>query len=87
MLTTALGTFIGVYCALCLFTALHRPPMLPPCAGFGGFNPGPRAVVQCPYKHRHHFYKEHRAGNFNFERDGKGQKLHPAPFNGDKKND
>ena len=25
----ALGTFVGVYCALSLFAALHRPPM--PC--------------------------------------------------------
>jgi len=25
----ALGTFVGVYCALCLFAIMHRPPM--PC--------------------------------------------------------
>ena len=28
-LTTALGTFVGVYCALSLFAALHKPPMPP----------------------------------------------------------
>ena len=28
-LITALGTFVGVFCALSLFTALHRPPMMP----------------------------------------------------------
>ena len=27
--TIALGTFVGVYCALSLFAALHRPPMPP----------------------------------------------------------
>ena len=25
----ALGSFVGVFCALCLFTALHRPPCGP----------------------------------------------------------
>ena len=28
-LTVALGTFVGVFCALSLFAALHKPPM--PC--------------------------------------------------------
>ena len=28
-LIVALGTFVGVYCALSLFTALHRPSMMP----------------------------------------------------------
>ena len=30
-LVIATGTFVGVYCALCLFTAIHRPPMPAPC--------------------------------------------------------
>jgi hypothetical protein len=29
-LVIALGSFVGVYCALSLFAALHRPPMMPP---------------------------------------------------------
>ncbi len=33
ILAIALGTFIGFYCAMSLFFALHRPPM-PPCDGF-----------------------------------------------------
>ena len=27
----ALGTFVGVFCALSLFAALHKPPMIMPC--------------------------------------------------------
>ena len=30
-LITALGTFAGVYMALSLFTAIHKPPMPCPC--------------------------------------------------------
>lgn len=30
-LVTAIGTFVGVYCALSLFAALHKPPMMMPC--------------------------------------------------------
>ncbi len=33
ILAIAIGTFVGFYCALSLFFALHRPPM-PPCGGF-----------------------------------------------------
>ena len=33
ILAIAIGTFIGFYCAMSLFFALHRPPM-PPCGGF-----------------------------------------------------
>ena len=36
----ALGTFVGVYSALCLFAALHRPP----CPG--PFYPGMRPPVE-----------------------------------------
>ena len=28
-LTTTLATFVGVFCALSLFAALHKPPMKP----------------------------------------------------------
>lgn len=30
-LMTTLGTFLGVYFALCLFSAFHKPPMMPAC--------------------------------------------------------
>lgn len=30
-LVVATGTFVGVYCALSLFTAIHKPPMPAPC--------------------------------------------------------
>ena len=31
-LVIALGSFVGVFCALSLFAALHKPPMMvPPC--------------------------------------------------------
>ena len=44
-LTIALGTFVGVFCALSLFAALHKPPMpMPyPCAR------------PCPIQMRGHF--------------------------------
>lgn len=31
-LVVALGSFVGVFCALCLFCALHKPPMMMPYA-------------------------------------------------------
>ena len=54
-LVIALGTFVGVYCALCLFAALHRPPMMPPM-GFRGY-PMQGVQRECPCKtmHHHHF--------------------------------
>ena len=30
-LVVALGSFVGVFCALSLFAALHKPPMMMPC--------------------------------------------------------
>ena len=72
-LTIALGTFVGVYGALSLFTATHRPPM-PPCPmGFGA--PAPVAAP-CPFKHHHrHFVKD----NGGFHKEFKGPQG-PAPF-------
>ena len=34
VIVVAVGTFVGVYCALSLFTAIHRPPC-PMMMGFG----------------------------------------------------
>ena len=65
-LTIALGTFVGVYCALSLFAALHRPPMMPPCPCARDF--GPRHAVQCPCKCQHH--------NFDKQKNFKGEPQH-----------
>lgn len=72
----ALGTFVGVYSALCLFTALHRPPMMPPQFGMA---PGCPCMRQMIHKHHHHFDK---GGNFE-KRDNKRfekEQNQPAPF-------
>ena len=51
-LTTALGTFVGVFCALSLFAALHKPPM-PPCPfGYG--------KMMRPPMHCHHYFNHHK---------------------------
>ena len=57
-LVIALGTFVGVYSALCLFTALHKPMMPPHGFGYGFGAPMPPAM-QCPCKQfkMHHFDK------------------------------
>ena len=48
-ITIALGSFVGVFCALSLFAALHKPPMMVPhhpfarpchCGHFEDFNKG-----------------------------------------------
>lgn len=59
-LTTALGTFVGVFCALSLFAALHKPPM-PPCP----FTYGP---MMKPGIHCHHHFKHHRCMKGDFHR-------------------
>ena len=53
-LTTALGTFVGVFCALSLFAAMHKPPM-PPCPfGYGKMM---RPPMHC---HHHHHFNHHK---------------------------
>ncbi|MBQ7764807.1 hypothetical protein IJ384_05525 [bacterium] len=51
-LTVALGTFVGVFCALSLFSALNKPQM-PPCP----FAKGPmmRPAMHCCHYHSHHY--------------------------------
>ena len=81
-LVIALGTFVGVYSALCLFTALHRPMMPPqgPCPAFGMKHGCPCKMME----HRHHrFIKEFKADRGDFQRGEKGPKQ-PAPFNEDR---
>lgn len=73
-LITALGTFVGVYCALCLFTALHRPPMMPPM-GFRA--PMPGIEGPCPYKAIHHYHFKHDRMD---KKNVPAQNGRPAPF-------
>ena len=77
-LVIALGTFVGVYAALCLFAALHRPPMPPKAFGYGA--PMPPAI-QCPCRHHHmhHFDKAQRGDRGDFHKPDRGGK-NPAPF-------
>lgn len=51
-LATALGTFVGVFCALSLFAALHKPPM--PLVPFG------YGKMMRPPMHCHHNFKHHK---------------------------
>ena len=54
ILSSALGTFIGVFCALSLFAALHKPPVMH-CP----FVYGPKMhppVMHC----KHHFKHQYR---------------------------
>ena len=46
-LVIALGSFVGVFCALSLFAALHRPPVAP-C-------PFHRPIMRPPIAYQHHF--------------------------------
>ena len=55
-LVTATGTFVGVFCALSLFAALHKPPV-PPCPfGYG--------KMMRPPVHCYHHMKRHGHGEF-----------------------
>lgn len=51
-LVVAGGTFVGVFCALSLFAALHKPPMMP--CPFG------HAPMMRPPMHCHHCFNHHR---------------------------
>ena len=69
----ALGSFVGVFCALSLFAALHKPPMMvpPPCAGY--FRPCP---MQIEHVKKFEHFDKHRMPRPNFEKQ--------RPFNPDK---
>ena len=60
-LTVAVGSFVGVFCALSLFAALHKPPM-PPCP----FSHGPM-MRPCHCKMHHHFNKFEKKHYKNFQ--------------------
>jgi hypothetical protein len=51
-LIVALGSFVGVYCALSLFFAIHKPPMPMPIPV-----PVQTQMGGCPYVQMHHFRK------------------------------
>ena len=77
-LVTALGTFTGVYAALSLFTAIHKPPMMmPPCPM--GYGPHPQFSAPCPFKHHGHFDKGFRGDKRDFQKAVEKQQG-PAPF-------
>ena len=75
-LTISLGTFVGAYCALSLFAALHKPPMMPPCPYGGGM---PRPAVQCPCGCNHHKFDRQRDFRGDFHQDKKMVKDSVAP--------
>jgi len=79
-LVTALGTFVGVYSALCLFTALHKPMVPPPAFGYGFGAPMPPAM-HCPFKQHpgHYFGKCPKGDKPDFNRADKAQRGR-APF-------
>lgn len=62
-LTIALGSFVGVFCALSLFAALHKPPM-PHCPfAYGKMM---RPAMHC----NHHHFNHHRGmtGDFHHKK-------------------
>lgn len=60
ILTVATGSFIGVFCALSLFAALHKPPMPVPCPF--------KAPMRPPVMQPHHHFDRH-AGYMHGKRD------------------
>ena len=55
-LVVALGTFVGGFCALSLFAALHKPPMMGPHPGTHFRYGGP--MMERGFGHKpHHFHK------------------------------
>ena len=74
-LVVAGGTFVGVYCALSLFFAIHKPPMpvpvpFPPQAHING----------CPCAMMHHYKKFERPDRVNFDKQIPVKIERKAPF-------
>jgi len=63
-LITALGTFAGVYMALSLFSAIHKPPMPCPCHFMN-----PMVQTQGHFRHHRDFHKMDKK----FHKDFKGE--------------
>ena len=64
-LIVASGSFVGVFLALSLFSALNKPPM-----------PAP---IPCPYGY-HHMAKPHHNGGHHFDRAGIGEQWKKGSF-------
>ena len=65
-LVVALGSFVGVFCALSLFAALHKPPMMPPApVPFFGQGGCPCRMI---HQHKHHFESAPRGDRGNFQK-------------------
>ena len=80
-LVVALGSFTGVYAALCLYTLMHRPPFLPPAMMGYGYGTAAPIAAPCPcrHMHKHHFDKGGKRERGAFQRfDGLNES--PAPF-------
>jgi len=73
-LTKALAVFVGTYCALSLFAALHRPPM-PPCPFANGH-------MKRPCHHKMHHYK-----NFDKQRADYHRKMEKRHFDNYERSD
>ena len=72
-LVIASGSFVGVFCALSLFAALHRPPVAP-CPFRGRIMPPP--AYGC-----HHHFMGHRMYKGDFDKMRIQHRLHKkAPF-------
>ena len=77
IIVISLGTFIGVYSALSLFAAIHKPPMIRPCPiGFGEQTP---IAVPYHHNHNHHFKKDFNGSRDSFRKVIKEQQA-TAPF-------
>lgn len=73
-LTVALGTFVGGFCAISLFAALHKPPMMMPPMGYGMM---PYHQCNCPchkMMQKHHFDKKMMKHDKDFKDTIKDQK-------------
>jgi hypothetical protein len=75
-LIVALGSFVGVYCALSLFFAIHKPPMPMPIPV-----PVQTQMGGCPYVQMHHFRKFEKPEGFNFEKQMQNKMEKRTPFN------
>lgn len=65
-LVIAAGSFAGVFCALSLFSALHKPPMMPPM-GMHRMQQPP-IVRPCHYGHHHKFERGDRGHRGDFHK-------------------
>lgn len=73
----ATGTFVGAFCALSLFAALHKPPMPMPChPGFYKMRP--------PVMQPHHFDRHHKAPRGDFHKMKHHKQVQKPPVKMDK---